>query len=373
METSGISSALADYCCALVSPTNRTNAGYRENAATSVNFYNQAIKQAHGQDDRAMDASDKDNLRTAIIESPQGMRLAVLNYGATIQALDVTTGSGTASVVLSYPDPHAYLDDQYYMGATVGPFANRIRDARFQLDSEEFAVDANEAATGHCLHGGRHGLHTYLFNLQVDTAQRRIECRTELSDGAGGFPGRRYVSIAYHLVENNVLAIDFRVETELDTVISLANHAYFNLGGALAEHELLIRADAYTPVDASNAPTGEIRAVDDSEFDLRRLASLGNRQFDHNFVLAGVGDEVRHAATLRSLAGGLQLDLHTTQPGLQLYTGDYLDAPFRRRQGLCLEAQGFPDAPNQSGFPSARLAAGATYTQRTMYQFSDCY
>lgn len=316
-----------------------------------------------------MEEIDDHNLQTAIIESPHGMRLAVLNCGATIQALEVATGSGSTNVVLSYPDANGYLADEYFVGATVGPFANRIRDARFRLDNKEVVVDANEAATGHCLHGGRQGLHRQVFDLQVDAERRNIECSAELPDGAGGFPGRRLVSVVYQLVDNNALAIDFRVETDRDTVISLANHAYFNLGGSLAEHELQIRADAYTPVDASNAPIGEIRPVDGSEFDLRHLTRLGNRCFDHNFVLAGDGDALRHAATLRSLAGGLQLDLHTTQPALQLYTGEALSSPFQPRQGLCLEAQGFPDAPNQAAFPSARLAAGSTYRQRTTYEF----
>lgn len=316
-----------------------------------------------------MEASD-DELQTAIIESPRGMRVAVLNRGATIRALEVATSSGPTDVVLSYPDAVSYLADEYYLGATVGPFANRIRDARFQLDDEIFVVDANEEATGHCLHGGRQGLHRQDFDLDVDAQERRIVCSAELQDGVGGFPGRRLVRVAYQLLDDNALAIDFRVETDRDTVISLANHAYFNLGGALAEHEVAIRADAYTPVDASVGPTGEVRAVDGCEFDLRRLTPLGDRRFDHNFVLGDGGSGLRHAATLRSLAGGLQLDLHTTQPGLQLYTGDYLGTPFRKRQGLCLEAQGFPDAPNQADFPSARLAAGSVYRQRTIYEFS---
>jgi len=313
---------------------------------------------------------DDNKLKTAIIESPKGLHLAVLDRGATIRALEVATDRGPTNVVLSYPDVEDYLTDDFFVGATVGPFANRIRGARFQLDGEEITVNANEAATGHCLHGGRHGLHQQEFDLQVDAEKRRINCSTELPDGAGGFPGRRSVSVTYQLVNDNQLAIDFRVETDRDTVVSLANHAYFNLGGALADHEIQIRADAYTPVDESKAPTGEIRSVVGSEFDLRRLTSVGDQYFDHNFVLPGDGNEPRRVATLRSRASGLQLDLHTTQPALQLYTGDYLQSPFEPRQGLCLEAQGFPDAPNQPAFPSAQLAAGSTYWQRTIYEFT---
>ena len=169
---------------------------------------------------------DNDQLGTAIIESPNGLRLAVLNLGATIQALEVPTDRGLSNVVLSYPDLEGYLTDQYFVGAPVGPFANRLRGARFQLNGEEFTVDANESATGHCLHGGSNGLHRQVFDLQLDAEKRRIECNTELPDGAGGFPGRRSVSVIYQLVNDNALAIDFRVETDRDTVVSLANHAY---------------------------------------------------------------------------------------------------------------------------------------------------
>lgn len=312
---------------------------------------------------------DKQQPETAIIESQNGLRLAVLSLGATIQALEVPTDNGLSNVVLAYPDQEGYLTDKYFVGATVGPFANRIRGARFQLNGEEFTVDANESATGHCLHGGSHGLHRQVFDLQLDAGKRRIECDTELPDGAGGFPGRRSVSVIYQLVNDSAVVIDFRMETDRDTVVSLANHAYLNLGGPISDHELIIRADAYTPFDESNSPTGEIRPVDGSSLDLRRLTPLGDKRFDHNFVLAGDGSEPRLVATLRSKVSGLQLDLHTTQPALQLYTGDYLAMPFKPRQGVCLEAQGFPDAPNQPGFPSAQLAAGSTYWQRTIYEF----
>jgi aldose 1-epimerase len=313
---------------------------------------------------------DNGQLKTAIIESPNGLRLVILNLGAIIQSLEVLTDTGPRNVVLSYPDLEGYLADECFVGATVGPFANRIRGACFQLNGEEITVDASEAATGHCLHGGSRGLHQQFFDLQMDAEKRRIECSTELPDGAGGFPGRRSVFVSYQLIDDSALAVDFRVVTDRDTVVSLANHAYFNLGGAIADHEIRIQANAYTPVDESNAPTGEIRCVADSEFDLRKLMPLGGRRLDQNFVLAGDGNDPRRVATLRSPASGLQLDLHTTQPGLQLYTGDYLVSPFEPRQGLCLEAQGFPDAPNQPGFPSAKLVAGSTYWQRTIYEFS---
>ena len=314
---------------------------------------------------------ETDMLRSVTLESDEGLRATFLNRGATIRSLVVPCASGPVDVVLSYCDDDDYLSDGYYLGTTVGPFANRIRGARFELDGEPFELDANERPAGHCLHGGSAGLHQCLFELHTDARGKRVECRTELAHGVGGFPGNRSVRVAYELLTPRALAIDFCVTTDRDTVVSLANHAYFNLGGPLEDHEIRLLADAFTPVHASKIPTGEIRPVADTSFDLRSSSELGERKFDHNFVLSGRRNEARPAAELRLASTGLHMNLYTPQPGLQLYTGDYLDAPFTPRQGLCLEAQGFPDAPNQPRFPSARLAAGSRYRQRTIYEFPE--
>lgn len=312
---------------------------------------------------------ETDSLRTVTLGSGDGLRVTVLNRGATIRSLVVPSVGGPVDAVLSYSDDDDYLSDTCYLGSTVGPFANRIRDARFELDGEVFELDANERAAGHCLHGGSSGLHQRLFELHADAHGNRVECRTELANGVAGFPGNRSVSVAYQMLNPRALAVDFRVTTDRDTVVSLANHAYFNLGGPLEDHEIRILADAYTPAHASKIPTGEIRPVADTAFDLRTMRVLGDRVFDHNFVLAKSGNELRPAAELKLAATGLHMKLYTTQAGLQFYTGDYLGAPFSQRQGLCLEAQAFPDAPNQPRFPSARLAAGSRYWQRTIYEF----
>ncbi|MFW2406088.1 MAG: aldose epimerase family protein [Gammaproteobacteria bacterium] len=313
---------------------------------------------------------DHQSLETATLESPAGLRVEVLNLGASLVALEIPAASGRVNTVLRYPDLEDYRTDNVFMGVTVGPFANRIRGARFALDDISHELEANEATSGHCLHGGTSGLHRQYFDLHTYPENSVVACRTVLPDGLGGFPGRREVTVTYTLLGDLALAIDFDVVTDRDTVISLANHAYFNLGGALDDHELEICADAYTPVDSSNAPTGETRSVEGSEFDLRALQALGDTRFDHNFIVRGDGPEPRIAAILRSLESGIQLTVLTTQPGLQLFTGDSLDAPFGNRAGLCLEAQGFPDAPNQPSFPSARLNAGSAYRQRTIYVFA---
>lgn len=308
---------------------------------------------------------------TAIIESPAGLSLVVLDLGATIRSLEVPIGGALQNVVLSYSDTGQYRSDEFYVGATVGPFANRMGGARFELDGKEFILDANDMPAGHSLHGGVNGLHQHRFAIQQDdTDKHKLECHAVLPDGAGGYPGNRTVTVIYQLVNDHTLAIDYRVTTDRDTVVSLANHAYFNLGGAIEDHELILLADTYTPLDSTRIPTGEIASVADTEFDLRTLTKVDGRVYDNNFVLKPEGYEPQLAATLCSPESGLQLDLLTTQPALQLYTADYLEAPFAPRQGICLEAQGFPNAPNQPGFPSARLAAGSTYRQRTIYRFS---
>jgi aldose 1-epimerase len=313
---------------------------------------------------------DSDELATATINVPGGLRVSILNLGAAITSLEVPSENGMIDAVLSYHRPEDYLDDPFYMGSTVGPYANRIRDGRFKLGDQEYFLQRSESSTGHCLHSGETGLHLQHFDMHQNAAIAQVVCRTVLPDGLGGFPGRREVVVLYQLVNELSLAVEFSVTTDRETVVSLANHAYFNLGGAIEDHEITVRSDAYTPVDTSGAPTGEIRPVGGSDFDMRTPNRLGDRIIDHNFALNSCSAELSRAATLRNPVNNLQLDLHTTQPGLQVYTGDNLAEPFMSRQGLCLEAQGFVDAPNHSNFPSARLGPGESYRQRTVYEFS---
>lgn len=306
------------------------------------------------------------------------MEVTLLNLGATIQAIRVPTGSGAVDAVLGYADIDDYVRDDFYMGATVGRFANRIGAARFSIDDNVFSVDPNEA--GNCLHGGRDGFHQCFWQMRSLENEVAVQCSYVSPDGDGGFPGRLEVTVKYQLVTDYSLAIDYKATTDSDTVVNLANHAYFNLDRqqqSIDSHDIRIEADQFTPVDANKIPSGEIREVEGTRFDLRRRTAMRTsssedgqgRQFDHNFVLRNGDGMLRRVATISSPQSGLTMHLHTTQAGLQLYTGDYLTDPFRPRAGLCLEAQGFPDAPNQQAFPSARLAPGNVYQQRTIYEF----
>ena len=310
---------------------------------------------------------EANELETSTIESPGGMRLTVLNLGATVKRLEVPVGDEHVDVVLGYTRPEDYLDDKYYMGATVGRYANRIGGARFKLNGVEYQLDANEAPAGNCLHGGGNGLHRQLFKLT--TEKNRVRCERVSPDGEGGFPGTLEIAVDYVLRDDNSLVIDFLASNDQETVASLANHAYFNLGGPIDEHEVRICADAFTPVGTDMIPTGEIRAVANSAMDLRQFRHLGSASFDHNFALDPADGEPRLAAQLRSRASSLQMNLLTTQDGLQFYTADHLAGSFSPRQGLCLEAQGYPDAPNQPGFPSARISPGSPLRHRTILTF----
>ena len=307
---------------------------------------------------------------TKTIEARSGLRVTIVDIGAAIESIIVPLPRGPINAVLSYDELGFYQADPYFLGSTVGPFANRINNGAFRLDGIEHRLQVNEVERGNCLHGGTDGLHKRLFALNCDADRQAVHCATDLPDGAGGFPGNRTVDVIYQLTDDWSLAIEFIVTTDKDTVVNLANHAYFNLGGPIDAHWIRIVSDAYTPVDDAMIPTGERLAVRESEYDLRELQPLGNRRLDHNFVLEDSYEKPNLAAQLRSNETNLQLDVLTTQPAMQVYTGDYLGQPFQPRQGICLEAQGFPDAPNQPGFPSTRLAAGATYRQQTIYRFA---
>ena len=318
------------------------------------------------------------SIEAVTLTSPAGMEVTLLNFGATIHAIRVPTESGVVDAVLGYANLDDYLRDDFYMGSTVGRFANRIGAARFSIDDNVFAVDPNES--GNCLHGGRDGFHQCFWQMRSLENEAAVQFSYVSPDGESGFPGKLEVTVKYQIVTDYSLVIDYKATTDSDTVVNLTNHAYFNLDRqqqSIDSHDIQIEADQFTPVDGALIPTGEIREVEATRFDLRRRTGLREpssegaqgRQYDHNFVLKNGDGMLHRVASLSSPQSGLTMHLHTTQDALQLYTGDYLTGPFRPRAGLCLEAQGFPDAPNQPGFPSTRLAPGDVYQQRIVYEF----
>lgn len=318
------------------------------------------------------------SIESITLASPAGMEVTLLGLGATIQAIRVPTQSGVVNAVLGYADLGDYLRDDYYMGATAGRFANRIGGARFSINDKTYSVDSNDS--GNCLHGGRDGLHQRFWQMNALENETAVQFSCVSPDGESGFPGNLEVTVKYQIVADYSLAIDFAATTDSDTVVNIANHAYFNLDTQqhlIDSHDIQIDADYFTPVDSALIPSGEIREVKNTRFDLRRPTALSStsldddqtRQYDHNFVLRDGDGTLRKVAKLSSPQSGLAMHLHTTQAGLQFYTGEFLSDPFKQRAGLCLEAQAFPDAPNQPAFPSARLAPGEVYQQRTIYEF----
>ena len=307
-----------------------------------------------------------------------GFEVGIADVGASIASVRVPVAGSFRDVALHYVDPEAYAEDPYYLGATLGRYANRIRDGRFELNGGRYQLLTQPEHFGHTLHGGPGGFSRQRFQLDRAPDGRRVTCRYISSHGEGGFPARLDVAVGYQLLGDSALVIDYTATADRATIVNLSNHAYFNLDGdgqSIREHELTVFGSRYTPVDEEMIPTGEIAPVEATSLDLRQGRVLGpvidaTGGLDTNFVIDDGNDYIRHAARLVSPRSGICLDVHTTQPGLQVFTGQNLEAPFTRYGGVCLEAQNFPDAPNQPLFPPATLLAGETYRQRTVYEFS---
>lgn len=300
-----------------------------------------------------------------------GTTLTASNYGCIITSLIVPDRHGNeGNIVFGYDSFEEYCKDDAYLGAAIGRYANRIGGAAFLLNGMGYHLTANEGKN--TLHGGE-GFHKRLW--EVDTDEHSIIFRRISPDGEDGFPGNLTVSVEYAIQADGGLAITYEAETTRDTVLCLTNHSYFNLngGGNIADHQLRIAAEHYTPVDKSNIPTGEILSVDGTEFDFRTLRPIGVYPFDHNFVLnktQGIMVE------LYAPKSGRRIALTTDMPGMQLYTGCCL-TPRKGRDGeqygsgmsVCLETQHFPDSPNKPRFPSPLLRAGERFQSHTVFVF----
>jgi aldose 1-epimerase len=313
---------------------------------------------------------------------------SVLSFGATLQAFSGPDREGrSADVVLGCERLEDYLAQTAHLGASVGRCANRIAGARFELDGAEHRVTANEAP--HHLHGGRQGFGRRLWRAEAEAA-RGVACvalHYPSPDGEEGYPGRLDARVSYSLSDAGALRIDFGAESDRPTLVNLTNHSYFHLGGDGSEvraHELQVAASRYTPVDRAGIPSGELASCAGTPLDFRAPAALGARidalqgergGVDHNLVLDRPGALDVAAARLHDPRSRRTLTLHTSQPGLQLYTANRLDGSLvgkrkvrlRRWGAICLEAQNFPDAVHRASFPSPRLEPGAVYRHTTIY------
>ncbi len=328
------------------------------------------------------------------LDSGAGVTATILAYGATLQGLTLADRDGAvADIVLGHDTIAPYVEQPFFLGVTVGRFANRLNRGRFALEGIDYQVSLNDGANS--LHGGAGGFDKRLWTLETPVVDARGVC-VRLSrrspDGEEGFPGNLDVAVTYRLGHDNVLAISYEATTDKATVVSLTNHALYNLrgGGPALEAELTIDADDITPVDDTLIPTGERYMVAGTPFDFRTARQLDDavrdatdpqirigRGYDHNFALrGGVTAEPRPVARLYDPKSGRGVAISTTKPGLQLYTGNFFDGTlagkggrtYRQGDGIALETQHFPDAPNRPTFPSARLNPGEVYRHTSLYR-----
>ena len=329
-----------------------------------------------------------------------GVTMEVTNYGGIITSLRVPGRAGIREdVVLGFDSLSAYTSESYraanpYFGALVGRYANRIAGGTFAIDGRTYTLETNNGPNH--LHGGEEGFDRVVWDAESFREGDRVGVvlRHTSPDGHGGYPGRLDVRVTYTLTPDDALAIDYHATTTKATPVNLTQHSYFNLDGdgdgPILDHELTIDADRFTPVDSTLIPTGELRPVAGTPFDFREPTPIGaridadNRQleygggYDHNFVLADrPSDTLRLAARLYEPDTGRLLTVRTTEPGVQFYSGNFLDGSFAgdgeaydRREGLALETQHFPNSPNEPDFPSTILRPGEEYTTRTVYEFS---
>jgi aldose 1-epimerase len=325
------------------------------------------------------------------LTNKNGVEAQITNYGGTVVSLKVPDRNGKLDdVVLGYDNLEGYAAGKAYIGSTVGRYANRIAHAAFTLDGVTYALAKNDGDNH--LHGG--------FNKRLWTAKdvsgpagQALELTYLSKDGEESFPGNLSVKVVYALTDKNELKIDYTATTDKDTVLNLTNHAYFNLAGQgngdILQQQLMITADRFTPVDATSIPTGEIRSVKGTPFDFTTATAIGARidqedqqlklghGYDHNWVLSSEPRALSLAAQAYDPHSGRMLEVLTTEPGIQFYTGNFLDGiqgrngkVYNRRYAFCLETQHFPDSPNHPNFPSTVLKPGQRFQSTTVYKFS---
>jgi aldose 1-epimerase len=340
--------------------------------------------------------ADGRQVEAVTLSNKAGIRVKIMTLGAAIQSLSVPDRSGrTGDIVLGFDSPQEYVQYPSYFGATVGRFANRIAKGHFSLEGKSYTLATNDH--GNHLHGGLKGFDKVLWS--IDSAQSATPATAVFSytspDGEEGYPGTLHITATYSLDDAATLRVEFKATTDKSTIVNISNHSYFNLsaetGASVLTHLLMLNASKYTPVDAGLIPTGELRAVQGTPFDFRKPTAIGarvrdgrdqqlryGRGYDHNFALDGAAGEFRLAARVADPASGRIMEIFTAAPGLQFYSGNFLDSTiagkggrlYREGDALVLEPQLFPDAPNQKAFPSARLDPGNTYVNTMEYRFS---
>jgi aldose 1-epimerase len=327
------------------------------------------------------------------LTNSKGMEARIMTYGGILVSLKVPDHSGAmADVVLGHDDLNGYVtNNSPYLGALIGRYGNRIGHAKFTLDGKEYKLDKNNGEN--TLHGGSGGFHTKVWTPK-QLPDGGLELSYTSKDGEEGYPGTLHIAVTYHVTDDNGLKIDYSATTDKDTVLNPTNHSYWNLKGAgngdILGHTIMIEANRFTPVDAGLIPTGELKPVKGTPFDFTKPTVIGAHigdndeqlklggGYDHNWVLNSGGGKVALAARVEEPTSGRVMEVWTDQPGIQFYTGNFLDGTitgkggkaYAKRTGLCLETQHFPDSPNKPSFPTTELKPGKTFKSETIYKFS---
>jgi aldose 1-epimerase len=341
--------------------------------------------------------ADGTKIEAVTLANAHGISARIMTLGATLQSLIVPDKAGHSDdIVLGYDTAAQYLAHPNYFGASVGRYANRIAKGKFTLDGKTYTLETNDGPNA--LHGGSKGFDKRIWKIESVSSgpQAKVVLSYVSADGEEGYPGELHVTATYALDDNNELHLEYRATTNKPTVLNLTNHSYFNLAGGGANKDVMaekvtLHATRFTPVDATLIPTGERRAVAGTPFDFRTPMVVGARirdgadqqirfarGYDQNFIVDGTPGTLRPSARVEDPGSGRILDISVTAPGIQFYTGNFLDGTFigkkqrayRQGDAICLEPGVFPDSPNHPNFPSAQLDPGKTYVNTIVYRFS---
>ena len=341
--------------------------------------------------------TDGTAIESVTLKNATGITARLMTLGASIQALSVPDNRGnSADIVLGYATAQEFLDKPQFFGATVGRFANRIAKGRFNLDGRAYVLATNDH--GNSLHGGLRGFDKVVWRIDSVRSGATASATFSYSSPAGeeGYPGNLHVLAIYMLNDHNELGVQYQATTDAPTIANISNHSFFNLAGessgrSVMDQLLQINAAKFTPVDQLLIPTGELRAVTGTPFDFREPTAIGarirdghdmqiryGRGYDHNFVLSGSSGQLRSAVRCTDPQSGRVMEILTTAPAVQFYSGNFFDGTivgkggkvYRQGDAFVLEPQLFPDAPNHADFPSARLDPGSTYENTIVYRFS---
>lgn len=348
------------------------------------------------QSNKKVNKINKDLLKTYVLTNANGVYVKILNFGAKVMSIKVADKDGNiGDIVLGYDTPEEYINGNPYFGAIIGRYANRIANGKFSLDGKEYSLSKNNG--NNSLHGGPGGFNNVIWDVieyKNDDENHFVKLKYFSKNNEEGYPGNLTVYVKYTLNNDNELIINYEASCDKKTIINLTHHSFFNLkdGGksTILEHVLKINADRYTPINKDFIPTGEIARVEQTPMDFTSPVAIGKRinddfeqlhfgkGYDHNWVLNQENDSLNFAAEVYEPVTGRKMDVYTTEPGIQFYSGNFLDGTdigkshveYKYRSAFCLETQHFPDSPNHPNFPSVVLNPGKKYHQQTIYKFS---